>query len=54
MTVAETKLFLTVREAAAVTGLRPIYLRRAITAGTLPAERDGPTWKIRRRDLEQL
>jgi excisionase family DNA binding protein len=45
--------FLTVAEAAAVTGLTQAYLRRAIAAKTLPAIRDRG-WRIRRKDLEQL
>ena len=36
----EPKLFLTIEEAAAVTGLTRAYLLRAIEAGTLPAIRD--------------
>ena len=51
-TVAET-LFLTVKEAAAVSGLTQAYVRRLILAKRLPAERDRG-WKIRRKDLEAL
>ncbi len=46
-------LFLTVRDAAAVSGLSPTCLRRFIANGTLPAIRDR-SWKIRRADLEHL
>jgi excisionase family DNA binding protein len=46
-------LFLTIREAAAVTGLTQAYLRRACEDGTLKAIRDRG-WRIRRKDLEQL
>jgi len=46
-------LFLTLAEASAVSGLSQAYLRRAIEAKTLPAERDRG-WKIRRKDLEAL
>jgi len=46
-------LFLTVAEAAALTGLTQAYLLRAIEAGTLKAIRDRG-WRIRRRDLEQF
>lgn len=46
-------LFLTIPEAAAVTGLTQAYLRRRIADGTLPAIRDR-SWRIRRRDLETL
>lgn len=51
-TVAE-KSFLTIKEAAAVTGLTQAYLRRLIDDKTLPAIRDRG-WRIRRRDLELL
>jgi len=50
--VSET-LFLTIREAAGVTGLSQAYLRRLIAAGTLKAVRDRG-WRIRRRDLDLL
>lgn len=46
-------LFVTIREAAALTGLSQAYLRRAIGNKSLPAEKDRG-WKIRRRDLELL
>jgi excisionase family DNA binding protein len=46
-------LFVTVPEAAAVTGLTQAYLRRLIADKTLPAIRDRG-WRIRRRDLEAL
>ena len=46
-------LFVSIPEAAAITGLRPIYLRRAIADGRLPAVQDRG-WKIRRKDLEAL
>jgi len=48
------KLFLTVPEAAAVSGLSPTYLKRAIAAGSIQAVKDGRRWRIRRKDLEQL
>lgn len=48
------KLFLTVPEAAEVSGLSVTFLKRSIAAGSLAAARDGRRWKIRRRDLEQL
>lgn len=51
-TVAET-LFLTLKDAAALTGLSQAFLRRMITAGTLTAIRDRG-WRIRRKDLEAL
>lgn len=47
------KLFLTIPEAAAVTGLTQAHLRRVIADKTLPAIRDRG-WRIRRRDLEAL
>jgi excisionase family DNA binding protein len=52
VTVAET-LFLTLKDAAALTGLSQAFLRRMITAGTLTAIRDRG-WRIRRKDLEAL
>ncbi len=48
-------LFLTIDEAAAVSGLSAAYLRRAIKAGELLARKTGRGgWRIRRKDLEQL
>lgn len=47
------KLFLTISEASAVSGLSVAYLKRRITDKSLPAERDRG-WKIRRKDLEAL
>jgi len=47
------KLFLTIAEAAAVSGFSQAYLRRKCQAGWSGAIRDG-AWKIRRRDLEAL
>lgn len=46
-------LFLTIEEAAAVSGLSCNYLRKVIKSGTLPAVRNHG-WRIRRKDLEQL
>lgn len=46
-------LFLTIQEAAAVTGLTQAYLRRQLEAGTLTGIRDRG-WRIRRKDLEAL
>lgn len=51
--VAETRLFLTLAEAAAYTGLSTWYLRVQIKKGTLPAVRTRG-WRIRRKDLEVL
>jgi excisionase family DNA binding protein len=46
-------LFLTIAEAAAVSGLPAADLKRAIAAGELPARQTGRGgWRIRRRDLE--
>ena len=47
------RLFLTLPEAAAISGLSVAYLTRRIQAGTLTAEKDRG-WKIRRKDLEAL
>ncbi len=46
-------LFVSLPEAAAVSGLSQTYLRRKIADGTLKAEKDRG-WKIRRKDLEAL
>jgi excisionase family DNA binding protein len=46
-------LFLTLQEAAVVSGLSQACLRRLITAGSLKAIRDRG-WKIRRTELESL
>jgi hypothetical protein len=46
-------LFLTLTDAAAVSGLSPTFLRRMIRGGTLTAIKDRG-WKIRRKDLEAL
>jgi excisionase family DNA binding protein len=46
-------LYLTLPEAAAITGLSQAYLRRRIADQSLPAVRDRG-WRIRRKDLEQL
>jgi excisionase family DNA binding protein len=48
-----TALFLTIPEAATVSGLSQACLRRMIADGTLTAIRDRG-WRIRRKDLEQL
>jgi len=54
-TVAETKLFLTIAEAAGILGLPQADVRRAIAAGELPARKTGRGgYRIRRRDLECL
>jgi excisionase family DNA binding protein len=49
----EQKMFLTLPEASAITGLTQAYLRRAIEDGTLKAIKDRG-WRIRRKDLETL
>jgi hypothetical protein len=51
--VAETTLYLTIAEAAAVSGLSQAYLRRKCQSGWQAAFKDG-AWKIRRKDLEAL
>lgn len=48
-----TKIFLTIEEAAAHTGLSEAYIRRKIRAAELPALRDRG-WKIRRADLDKI
>ncbi len=53
-TVAESRLFLTIPDAAAVTGLSQAYLRRKCQEGWGGAFKDGRTWKLRRTDLETL
>lgn len=47
-------LYLTIQEAAALSGLSRAYVQRAVEAGTLKAIRDGRRWRIRRTDLEAL
>jgi hypothetical protein len=51
--LAETKLFLTIPEAAVVSGFSRAYLRRKCQNGWPAAIKDG-AWKIRRKDLEAL
>lgn len=48
-----SKMFLTIEEAAAHSGLSETYLRRKIKAGELVALKDRG-WKIRRGDLDKL
>jgi len=52
--VAESRLFLTIPEAAAVSGLSRAYLRRKCQEGWAGAFKDGSTWKLRKVDLETL
>ena len=47
-------LFLTIPEAAAVSGLSQAYLRRKCQEGWAGAFKDGSTWKLRKVDLETL
>lgn len=47
-------LFVSIPEAAQVSGLSRTYLRRLIDEEKLPAVKDGRSWRIRRRDLEGL
>jgi excisionase family DNA binding protein len=47
------KLFLTVPEAAYLSGLPAAYLYRLIASGELPARKTGG-WRIKRADLEKL
>jgi excisionase family DNA binding protein len=47
-------LFVTIPEAAVVSGLSRTYLKRQLEAGTLKGIRDGRRWRIRRTDLEAL
>jgi excisionase family DNA binding protein len=48
-------LYLTIKEAAVVSGLPPIDLRRAIESGELKARKTGRGgWRIKRTDLEAL
>ena len=46
-------VYVTLREAAAISGLSQAYLHRRIEEKTLPAIRDRG-WRIRRKDLEAL
>lgn len=52
--VAESRLFLTIPEAAILTGLSQAYLRRKCQEGWAGAFKDGGVWKLRRADLETL
>lgn len=52
--LAETKLFLTIPEAAVVCGFSRTYLRRMCQGGWSAAVKDGRSWRIRRKDLEAL
>ncbi len=47
------RLFLSIPDASAVSGLTQAYLKRAIADGRLPAIRDRG-WRIKRTDLEAL
>jgi excisionase family DNA binding protein len=47
------KLYLTLDEAAFLSGLSRPYLERQRDAGILPCFKDGNCWKIRRIDLER-
>jgi hypothetical protein len=47
-------LFLTIPEAAVVSGFSQAYLRRRCQSGWEGAIKDGSTWKLRRKDLEAL
>jgi hypothetical protein len=57
-TPAPPTLFVTVEEAATISGLSSRFLRNAIKAGRLPCKfaerRNWRTWRIRRKDLETL
>jgi len=46
--------WLTIDSASAHSGLSATLLRRLISAGELPALRDGRRWKIRREDLDAI
>jgi excisionase family DNA binding protein len=48
------KVFLTIPEAAEFAGLSESYIRRGCRDGSLPAIRDGRTWRIRRATLLAL
>lgn len=50
----EKRLFLTLKEAAHLSGLTQTYLQRAIDDETLPVIRDGRRIRIRRKDVEGL
>lgn len=51
---APPTLFLTVDEAAVVSGLSARYLRQAIKSGELAARKTSQGYRIRRKDLEAL
>src|SRR5437016_6016162 len=50
----DRRVFLTVNEAAAFTGLPLSYLRKLIADGTIKAVKAGKTWRVPRAELEEL
>ena len=48
------RLFLSVKEAAKLSGLTERYIRELLESGELKAVRDGRRLRIRRRDLEGI
>ncbi len=48
------RLFLTIKEAAALSGLPRTHVRRLMAGGQLSAQRIGRRWFIRRKDVEAL
>jgi excisionase family DNA binding protein len=52
--MAEPQRFVSVKEAAGLTGLSMSYVWRLVKSGELPSIRDGRAWKIRRKDLATL
>jgi excisionase family DNA binding protein len=47
----ETRLFLTLKEAAQVAGLPRVMIKRAIDAGELKAVKTGSGWRVKSEDL---
>lgn len=43
--------WLSIKQAAELSGYHPTYLRDLIRAGSLPARRFGPLWQVNRQDL---
>jgi excisionase family DNA binding protein len=53
--LSELPVELTTQQVAAVLGISPSQVRQYITrARTLPARRCGPTWRVKRADLEDF
>lgn len=50
----DRRIFLTMAEAAELSGLPAVFLRRLVTSGKLKALKTGAGWRIARIELEKL